>query len=100
MLMLGCVKRTLLIDKATRAGDWARTRRAGNTELAWQDARHRRRRQHRAAGREVRGRDRHDGASRTTSTCPRTRCRRRGAEPVASLEALLPQVDFLTATRR
>src|SRR5213078_4148524 len=34
MLMLACVKRTLLIDKTTRRGDWGAKRIVGNSELA------------------------------------------------------------------
>src|SRR5918911_1474317 len=32
MMMLACAKRTLLVDRWTRAGDWA-ARKGGNTEL-------------------------------------------------------------------
>ena len=48
------------------------------------------------AGGEVRRRASGCACSATTSTCPPTSCGGEGVEPVASLEALLPQVDVLT----
>jgi D-3-phosphoglycerate dehydrogenase / 2-oxoglutarate reductase len=94
MLMLACAKRTLLVDRWTRAGDW-RARGGGNVELAGKTlgivgignigrlvagfaA---------ALGMRVVAYDKYLSADEV---------RRRGAEPVASLEALLPQVDVLT----
>jgi D-3-phosphoglycerate dehydrogenase len=94
MLMLVCVKRTLLVDKATRAGDWA-ARGGGNTELFGKTlgivgVGHVGRRVAKfagAIGMRVLAYDKYVPADEVT---------RRGAEPVASLEALLPQVDILT----
>jgi D-3-phosphoglycerate dehydrogenase len=94
MLMLVCVKRTLLIDKATRAGDWA-ARGGGNTELYGKTlgivgVGHIGRRVAKfagAIGMKVLAYDKY---------VPADEVRRRGAEPVESLEALLPQVDILT----
>jgi D-3-phosphoglycerate dehydrogenase len=94
MLMLVCVKRTLLIDKATRAGDWA-ARGGGNTELHGKTlgivgVGHVGRRVAKfagAIGMKVLAYDKY---------VPADEVRRRGAEPVESLEALLPQVDVLT----
>jgi D-3-phosphoglycerate dehydrogenase len=94
MLMLVCVKRTLLIDKATRAGDWA-ARGGGNTELHGKTLGvvgigHIGRRVAKfagAIGMTVLAYDKY---------VPADEVRRRGAEPVESLEALLPQVDVLT----
>jgi D-3-phosphoglycerate dehydrogenase len=94
MLMLTCAKRTLDVDRMTRNGDWS-ARRGGNFELAGKTlgivgvgnigrlvARFAG-----AIGMRVLGYDKY---------VPADEVRRRGAEPVASLEALLPQVDFLT----
>jgi D-3-phosphoglycerate dehydrogenase len=94
MLMLVCVKRTLLIDKATRAGDWA-ARGGGNTELHGKtlgivgigNIGRRVAKFARAIGMTVLAYDKYVSADEI---------RQRGAEPVASLEALLPQVDVLT----
>jgi D-3-phosphoglycerate dehydrogenase len=94
MLMLVCAKRTLMIDKATRAGDWA-ARGGGNTELFGKTlgivgVGHIGRRVAKfagAIGMKVLAYDKY---------VPADEVRRRGAEPVESLEALLPQVDFLT----
>ena len=94
MLMLVCAKRTLMIDKATRTGDWA-ARGGGNTELFGKTlgivgVGHIGRRVAKfagAIGMKVLAYDKY---------VPADEVRRRGAEPVESLEALLPQVDFLT----
>ena len=94
MLMLVSVKRTLLIDKATRAGDWS-ARGGGNTELDGKTLGivgigHIGRRVAKfagAIGMRVLAYDKY---------VPADEIRRRGAEPVPSLEALLPQVDILT----
>ena len=94
MLMLVCVKRTLLIDKATRAGDWA-ARGGGNTELYGKTlgiigVGHIGRRVAKfagAIGMRVLAYDKYVSADEV---------RARGAEPQASLEALLPQIDVLT----
>ena len=94
MLMLVCVKRTLLIDKATRAGDWA-ARGGGNTELHGKtlgivgvgNIGRRVAKFAGAIGMKVLAYDKY---------VPADEIRRRGAEPVESLEALLPQIDVLT----
>jgi D-3-phosphoglycerate dehydrogenase len=94
MLMLVCVKRTLTIDKATRAGDWS-ARGGGNTELHGKTLGivgigHIGRRVAKfagAIGMTVLAYDRY---------VPADEVRRRGAEPVESLDALLPRVDILT----
>jgi len=94
MLMLVCVKRTFTVDKATRVGDWT-ARRGGNTELDGKtlgivgvgNIGRRVAKFAGAIGMRVLGYDRY---------VPAEEIRRRGAEPVASLEALLPQVDILT----
>ena len=94
MLMLVCVKRTFQIDKATRAGDWS-ARGGGNTELDGKTlgivgVGHIGRRVAKfasAIGMRVLAYDKY---------VPADEIRRRGAEPVASLEALLPRVDILT----
>jgi D-3-phosphoglycerate dehydrogenase len=94
MLMLTCVKRTFAVDKATRAGDWG-TARAGNTELGGKtlgivgvgNVGRRVAKFAGALGMRVLGYDKYVADDEL---------RRRGAEPVASLEALLPQVDVLT----
>ncbi|MBI4593369.1 MAG: hydroxyacid dehydrogenase [Candidatus Rokubacteria bacterium] len=96
MLMLGCVKRTLEIDKMTRAGDWSVKRRGGgNTELAGKtlgivgvgNVGRRVAKFAEAIGMRVLAYDKYVAADEV---------RRRGAEPVGSLETLLPQVDVLT----
>jgi D-3-phosphoglycerate dehydrogenase len=94
MLMLACVKRTLLIDRATRAGDWS-ARGGGNTELHGKTLGivgigHVGRRVAKfagAIGMRILAYDKY---------VPADEIRARGAEPVGSLEALLPQVDILT----
>jgi D-3-phosphoglycerate dehydrogenase len=94
MLMLTCVKRTFAVDKATRAGDWG-TARAGNTELGGKtlgivgvgNVGRRVAKFAGALGMRVLGHDKY---------VPDDELRRRGVEPVAGLEALLPQVDVLT----
>src|SRR5262245_21435046 len=95
MLMLCCVKRIRQVDRTTRAGDWGLPARSGNTELAGKTlgivgvgnigrlvAKFAG-----AIGMRVLGYDKY---------VPDDELRRRGVEPVASLEALLPQVDVLT----
>jgi len=94
MLMLTCVKRTFAVDKATRAGDWS-TARAGNTELGGKtlgivgvgNVGRRVAKFAGALGMRVLGYDKYVADDEL---------RRRGAEPVTSLEALVPQVDVLT----
>jgi len=94
MLMLVSVKRTLAIDKAMRGDGWS-TSRAGNTELAGKtlgvvgvgNVGRRVAKFAGAIGMRVLGYDKY---------VPDDEVRRRGAEPVKSLEALLPQVDVLT----
>src|SRR5438128_2539615 len=95
MLMLACVKRTLLIDKTTRRGDWGAKRIVGNSELAGKTLRivgvgnigRRVAKFAGAIGTRVLGYDKY---------VPGDEVRRRGAEPVKSFEELLPQVDILT----
>ena len=95
MLMLACVKRTRLIDRMTRAGDWSARRAIGNSELAGKtlgivgvgNIGRRVAKFAGAIGMRVLGYDKY---------VPADELRRRGVEPVASLEALLPQVDVLT----
>ena len=94
MLMLNCVKRTLAVDKATRAADWGAPR-SGNTELAGKtlgivgvgNVGRRVAKFAGAIGMRVLGYDKYVADDEL---------RRRGAEPVASLEALLAHVDVLT----
>jgi D-3-phosphoglycerate dehydrogenase len=94
MLMLVCAKRTLVVDKATRKADWS-ARRGGNFELHGKTLGivgvgnvGRRVAQPAAAfGMRVLGYDKY---------VPADELRRRGAEPVESLDDLLPQVDVLT----
>ncbi len=94
MLMLTCVKRTRLIDRWTRAGDWT-ARKGGNTELAAKtlgivgigNIGRRVATFAAALGMRVLAYDKYVSADEI---------RARGAEPVESLEALLPQVDVLT----
>jgi len=94
MLMLACAKRTLDVDRMTREGDWG-ARRGGNFELGGKTlgivgvgnigrlvARFAG-----AIGMRVLGYDKY---------VPADEVRRRGAEPVGSLDELLPQVDVLT----
>jgi D-3-phosphoglycerate dehydrogenase len=95
MLMLVCVKRALAIDRLTRAGDWGGRRDSQNTELGGKtlgiigvgNVGRRVAKFAGAIGMRVLGCDPY---------VPDDELRRRGAEPVKSLEALLPQVDVLT----
>ena len=95
MLMLACVKRTVEIDRLTRKGDWRARHVIGNTELAGKtlgivgvgNIGRRVARFAGAIGMRVLGYDKY---------VPADEVRRRGAEPVGSLEELLPQVDVLT----
>jgi D-3-phosphoglycerate dehydrogenase / 2-oxoglutarate reductase len=95
MLMLCCVKRTLEIDRKTRGGDWSARHVVHNTELGGKTlgivgvgnigrlvARFAS-----AIGMRVLGYDKY---------VPAGEVRRRGAEPVDSLEALLTEADVLT----
>lgn len=95
MLMLGCAKRAHRVDRMTRAGDWGPARFQGLTELRGKtlgivgvgNIGRITARLAAAFGMRVLGYDPYvDGDE----------LRRRGAEPVASLQALLPQVDVLT----
>src|SRR5213596_3702743 len=89
MLMLTCVKRTRLIDALTRRGDWDATRLVGNTELAGKtlgvvgvgNIGRRVAKFAGAIGMRVLAYDKY---------VPDDEVRRRGAEPVKSLEELLP----------
>src|SRR6185295_9507152 len=86
MLMLVSVKRTLAMDKDMRKGGWS-TSRAGNSELGGKTVGNVGRRVAKfagALGMRVLGYDKY---------VPDEELRRRGAEPVKSLEELLPQVD-------
>jgi D-3-phosphoglycerate dehydrogenase len=95
MLMLVCVKRTLGIDRMTRAGDWGGRRDSQNTELGGKtlgivgvgNVGRRVAKFAGGLGMKVLGFDPYVAEDEL---------RRRGAEPVQSLEALLPQVDVLT----
>jgi D-3-phosphoglycerate dehydrogenase len=95
MLMLACVKRTVEIDRATRRGDWRARHEVGNVELAGRtlgvvgvgNVGRRVARIAGAIGMQVLGYDPYVADDEL---------RRRGAEPVASLAALLPRVDVLT----
>jgi len=95
MLMLACVKRTVEIDRMTRKGDWRARHEIGNTELGGKtlgivgvgNIGRRVARFTGAIGMRVLGYDKY---------VPAEEVRRRGAEPVGSLEELLPQVDVLT----
>jgi D-3-phosphoglycerate dehydrogenase len=95
MLMLMCAKRALAIDRMTRAGDWGGRRDSQNTELAGKtlgivgigNVGRRVARFAGALGMTVLAHD---------TYVPADEVRRRGAEPVESLEALLPRVDVLT----
>jgi len=94
MLMLVSVKRTLAMDKDMRKGGWS-TSRAGNSELGGKtlgivgvgNVGRRVAKFAGALGMRVLGYDKY---------VPDEELRRRGAEPVKSLEELLPQVDVLT----
>lgn len=95
MLMLMCVKRAVEVDKGTRAGNWFARDDASNTELGGKtlgivgigNVGRRVAKFTGALGMRVLAYDKY---------VPDDEVRRRGAEPVASLEALLPQVDVLT----
>jgi D-3-phosphoglycerate dehydrogenase len=94
MLMLVSVKRTLAMDKDMRKDGWS-TSRAGNSELGGKtlgivgvgNVGRRVAKFAGALGMRVLGYDKY---------VPDEELRRRGAEPVKSLEELLPQVDVLT----
>jgi D-3-phosphoglycerate dehydrogenase len=95
MLMLVSVKRTVPIDRMTRSGDWGGRRDSQNTELAGKtlgiigvgNVGRRVAKFTGALGMRVLGYDPY---------VPEDELKRRGVEPVKSLEALLPQVDVLT----
>ncbi len=95
MLMLMCAKRAVQVDQWTRDGDWRARDDVVNVELAGKTLGivgigHVGRRVARFAGTlgmRVLAYDKY---------VPDDEVRRRGAEPVASLEALLPEVDVLT----
>ena len=98
MMMLVCVKRTLDQDKLTRAGDWGAKRGSANTAHTELEGKtlgivgignvgRRVAKFCGAIGMKVLAYDKY---------VPADEIRRRGAEPVASLEALMPQVDVLT----
>jgi D-3-phosphoglycerate dehydrogenase len=95
MLMLACVKRTLVNDRATRRGDWRPRTEDANTELGGKtlgiigvgNIGRRVARFGGALGMRVLGYDKY---------VPDDEVRRRGAEPQPSLEALLPQCDVVT----
>src|SRR6266511_305924 len=95
MLMLMCVKRAVEVDKGTRAGNWFARDDASNTELGGKtlsivgigNVGRRVAKFTGALGMRVLAHDKY---------VPDDEVRRRGAEPVASLEGLLPQVDVLT----
>jgi D-3-phosphoglycerate dehydrogenase / 2-oxoglutarate reductase len=95
MLMLVCAKRTLLIDRRTRAGDWGGRQRVANVELAGKtlgivgvgNIGRRVAKFAGAVGMRVLGYDPY---------VPVDELVRRGVEPVGSLGELLPQLDFLT----
>jgi D-3-phosphoglycerate dehydrogenase len=98
MMMLVCVKKTLYQDKLTRAGDWNAKRTSASTahtELAGKtlgivgvgNIGRRVAKFAGAIGMRVLGYDKY---------VPADELRRRGVEPVETLETLLPQVDVLT----
>jgi D-3-phosphoglycerate dehydrogenase / 2-oxoglutarate reductase len=95
MLMLVSVKRTVQIDRMTRAGDWGGRRDSQNTELSGKtlgivgvgNVGRRVAKFAGALGMRVLGYDPY---------VPEDELKRRGVEPVKSLQALLPQVDVLT----
>jgi D-3-phosphoglycerate dehydrogenase len=95
MLMLMCAKRAVQVDRWTRDGDWRARRDALNEELAGKtlgivgvgNVGRRVARFAGALGMRVLAYDKY---------LPDDEVRRRGAEPTASLDALLPQVDVLT----
>ncbi|MBI3635763.1 MAG: hydroxyacid dehydrogenase [Candidatus Rokubacteria bacterium] len=94
MMMLACVKRAKQIDRMTHAGDWG-ARKGGNTELGGKtlgivgigNVGRRVAKFAGAIGMRVLAYDKY---------VPADEIRARGAEPVVSLDALLPQVDVLT----
>ena len=95
MLMLMCAKRALAIDRMTRGGDWGGRRDSQNTELGGKtlgivgigNVGRRVAKVAGALGMRVLAYDKYVKGDEV---------RRRGAEPAASLETLLPQVDVLT----
>ena len=95
MLMLVCVKRAVKVDRMTRDGDWGARRDSQNTELGGKtlgivgvgNVGRRVAKFAGALGMRVLGVDPY---------VPEDELRRRGVEPVKSLELLLPQVDVLT----
>ena len=95
MLMLACAKRARTIDRRTRAGDWSARHVVENVELGGRtlgilgigNVGRRVARFAAALGMRVLAHDPYVTADEI---------RRRGAEPVPSLEALLPEVDVLT----
>lgn len=95
MLMLACVKRTGEIDRMTRAGDWSARHVVKSTELGGKtlgivgigNVGRRVARFAAAIGMRVLAYDKY---------VPDAEVRQRGAEPVESLEVLLPEVDVLT----
>ena len=95
MLMLVCVKRSVKVDRMTREGDWGARRDSQNTELGGKtlgivgvgNVGRRVAKFAGALGMRVLGVDPY---------VPEDELRRRGVEPVKSLELLLPQVDVLT----
>ena len=94
MLMLVCAKRTVVVDRFTRKGDWT-SNRGTNVELAGRtlgivgvgNIGRRVAKFTGALGMRVLGYDKY---------VPADELRRRGVEPVADLDTLLPQVDVLT----
>jgi D-3-phosphoglycerate dehydrogenase / 2-oxoglutarate reductase len=94
MLMLACAKRALQVDRQTRKGDWT-ARRGGNTELAGKtlgivgvgNIGRRVAKFCGAIGMRVLGYDPYVEPDEL---------RRRGAEPIESLEALLREADVVT----
>ena len=95
MLMLMCAKRAVQVDRWTRDGDWRARADAKNEELGGKtlgvvgvgNIGRRVAGFGKALGMRVLAYDKY---------LPDDEVRRRGAEPVASLETLLPQVDVLT----
>ena len=98
MMMLVCVKKTLYQDKLTRAGDWGAKRTSANTAHTELEGKtlgivgignvgRRVAKFCGALGMKVLAYDKY---------VPAEEIRRRGAEPVESLEKLMPQVDVLT----
>jgi D-3-phosphoglycerate dehydrogenase len=95
MLILACAKQARRVDRMTRAGDWGPARFQGLVELAGKtlgivgvgNVGRQSARLAAAFGMRVLGCDPY---------VPDDELRRRGVEPVPTLEALLPQVDVLT----